>query len=229
MKQLFYAVIVLLSLSSCQKEGLETITRTMNVVNFSKLNLGSNFDINVKQGVTFSVTTTGRERDVNDLRADIQSGELKINYNNFIEKRKPVTVTITMPSLTQFEFTGNSRIDVSGFTETVVVNGNVNGNSKATIRMNAPEFKVDVSGNSDLTLTGQASKVDAKASGSSFIDTYAVPAIRGNTEASGNSKIKVFASADLFASASGNSHIYFKGNPGNKFFSESSNSKIIQE
>jgi Putative auto-transporter adhesin, head GIN domain len=229
MKHFFSAVIILLIFSSCQKEGVETITRTMNVVNFSKLNMGSNFDINVKQGTTFSVTATGRERDVNDLRADIQNGELQINYNNFIEQRKRVTVNITMPSLTQFEFTGNSRIDVGSFTEMVTVSGNVNGNSKATVRMSAPEFKLNVSGNSDLILNGQATKVDAKTSGNSFIDTYGVPAVLGYAQASGNSKIKVFASSDLFADASGNSYIYFKGNPGNKFFSESSNSKIIQE
>jgi hypothetical protein len=229
MKYVSSALIVLLFFTSCKKEGMETITRDMNVVNFSKLNLGSNFDINVKQGTAFSVTATGRERDVNDLRSSIQNGELKINYRNFIEKRKHVTVNIIMPSLTQFEFTGNSRINVNGFTETVKVNGNVNGNSKATVRINAPEFKLDVSGNSDLILTGQATRVEAKATGDSFIDTYAVPAQRGSTQASGNSKIKVFASAELFADASGSSHIYFKGNPGNKFFSESSNSKIIQE
>jgi Putative auto-transporter adhesin, head GIN domain len=229
MKFFFSAIMALFIFSSCQKVRLETITRDMNVVNFSKLNMGSDFDITIKQGAAFSVTATGRTRDVNDLRANIENGELKIKYNNFIEKRKRVTINITMPSLTKFEFTGNSRIDINGFTEAVTVRGNVNGNSKATVRMSAPEFALDVSGNSDLILSGQATRVEAKASGNSFIDTYAVTAQRGTTQASGNSKIKVFASQELFADASGNSHIYFKGNPGNKFFSESGNSKVVQE
>jgi hypothetical protein len=226
----FFAAFVMLNfLSSCQKEGLETITRTMNGTSFSKLNMSSNFDINVKQGATFSVTATGRERDVNDLRADIQNSEMKISYNNIVENHKRVTVNITMPSLIQFEFGGNSRIDVSGFTETIAVSGRINGNSKATVRMNTPTFKLDVSGNSELTVTGQATRVDGKVSGNSLIDAYAVPAVLGYTEASGNSKIRIFTSSDLFASASGNSFIYFKGNPGNRFFSESDNSKVIEQ
>jgi hypothetical protein len=229
MKFIISAIMALAMFSSCKKEGLETITRNMNVVNFSKLKMGSDFDINVKQGATFSVAATGRERDVNDLRADIQNGELNINFSSLLNNHKRVTINITMPSLTKFDFTGNSRIDVGSFTETVAVSGYVNGNSKATVRMTAPEFVLEVSGNSELVLTGQATKVKTKASGNSFIDTYAVPAQLGTAQASGNSKIKVFASQELFADASGNSHIYFKGNPGNRFFSETANSKIIQE
>jgi hypothetical protein len=229
MKNLFYAVIVLLSFSSCKKEGLGTTTRSIDLANFSKLYMGYNFDITVQQGNSYSIIASGSTKDVNDLRVNVQNGVLNISYNNYNENHKRVAINITMPSLVKFEIMGNSSINVSGFTETVGVNGTISGNTKATIRMSAPEFKLDVTGSSTLNLTGQAAKVYTTASGNSEINTYAVPALVGYTEASGNSKIKIFASADLFATANGNSFIYFKGNPGNKFFSESSNSKIIEE
>jgi hypothetical protein len=223
------AISMLFVLSSCEKEGLETISKNFTETGFTKLNLGSNFEITVTKGSPFNIKATGRERDVNDLRSKVENGEFNLSYQNYMERRQKVTVNITMPSLTKFQFNGNSRITVSGFTETSIVDGNVNGNSKANISMAAPEFKLDVSGNSELTLIGQSAKVEATVSGNSFLDTYNVPALLGKIVATGNSTIKVFASRDLFADASGGSHIYFKGNPGNRFFSETSDSKIIEE
>lgn len=223
------AISMLFLLSSCKKDGLETISKNITETGFTKLNLGSNFDITVKKGNSFEIKVTGRERDVNDLRSKVENDEFNLSYRNFMERRQKVTVNITMPSLIKFQFNGNSRTTVSGFTETTKVGGNINGNSKANISMSAPEFKLDVSGNSELNLIGQSAKVEAIVSGNSLLETYNVPALLAKIVATGNSKIKVFASEELFADASGNSRVYFKGNPGNRFFSETSNSKIIEE
>jgi Putative auto-transporter adhesin, head GIN domain len=230
MKQYFIAVAAAcLFFISCKKEGTEQTIREFAVTNFTELNMGSNLEINVIKGASFSVKAEGRQRDVDDMKAEVQNGELKIWFTDFRQKRERVKVNISMPSLVAFDFSGNTHIDINGFTEASEVEGKITGNSKATIQMNTTQFTLNVSGNSELTVRGQAQKVWVNASGNSYVNAYAVPSSFGRATATGNSKIKLYASQELFADASGNSFIYFKGNPGGKFFSESGNSQIIEE
>jgi hypothetical protein len=109
------------------------------------------------------------------------------------------------------------------------MHGIISGNTKATLNASAPNLKFEVSGNSELIVIGNAERVKANVSGNSFLNTYGVAAKNGEAVATSNSKIKIYTSIVLNASASDNSHIYFKGNPGDRFFAESVNSNIIEE
>ena len=230
MKQFFLAIAIsCLAFSACKKEGTEQATREFAVVNFSKLNMGSNLEINVIKASSFSVKAAGRMRDIDDMRTEVQNGELKIWFTDILQKRERVKVNISMPSLIRFNFDGNSKVTVSNFTEATDMQGFVSGNTKATLNASALNFKFNVSGNSELTVNGNAEWVKANVSGNSFLNTYGVAAKNGEAVATDNSKTKIYTSVSLNASASGNSHIYFKGNPGGRFFAESDNSKIIEE
>jgi hypothetical protein len=229
MKKLFTAIVVLLLLSSCKKESLEIATKEFNVSNFNKLNMGSNFQINVIKASSFSLKAEGRKRDIDDMKAEVQNGELKIRFTDIVQQRERVKVSISMPSLTLFNFDGNSRATVSNFTEATDIQGFVSGNTKVILNASALKFKFDLSGNSELTVNGNAEWVKANVSGNSFLNTYGVAAKNGEAVATDNSKIKIYTSISLNASSSSNSHIYFKGNPGGRFFAESGNSKIIEE
>jgi Putative auto-transporter adhesin, head GIN domain len=230
MKQYVMAVAaVCLFFISCKKEGKEQTTREFSASNFTKLNMGCNLEVNVIKSISFSVKAEGRLRDVDDMKAEVQNGELKIWFTDVMQKRERVKVTISMPSLTRFDFNGNSRVTVSNFTETTDMAGMITGNTKATVNANAPKFKLEVSGNSELTVNGSAENVYANVSGNSLLNAYGVPAKGGEVIATGNSKIKIYTSVYLNASANGNSYIFFKGNPGGRFFGEFDNSKIIEE
>jgi hypothetical protein len=191
--------------------------------------MGSNLEINVIKASSFSVQAEGRLSDIDDMKADVQNGELKIWFTDILQNRDRVKVKISMPSLIRFNFDGNSRVSVSNFTETIDMQGIISGNTKVTLNVNAPNFNFDLSGNSELTVNGSAEWVKAYVSGNSLLNTYGVSAKSGEAVSTDNSKIKIYTSISLNASASGNSHIYFKGNPGGRFFAESGNSKIIEE
>lgn len=230
MKQFFLAIAIsCLAFSAFKKDGTEQATREFAVASFSKLNMGSNLEINVIKASSSSVKAAGLMRDIDDMRAEVQNGELKIWFTDIVQQRERVKVSITMPSLTRFNFDGNSRVTVNNFTEATDMQGFVSGNTKVILNASAPNLKFDVSGNSELTVNGNAEWIRANVSGNSFLNTYGVAAKSGEAAATDNSKMKIYTSISLNASASGNSHIYFKGNPGGRFFAESDNSKIIEE
>ena len=73
MKKLFLSgisglMLVMVSLTAFAQES-----RSFSVSGFSKLEMGSAFKIDVKQGNKYSVTTSGRSEDLNDLEANVMA------------------------------------------------------------------------------------------------------------------------------------------------------------
>jgi hypothetical protein len=61
------------------------------------------------------------------------------------------------------------------------------------------------------------------------MEAYGVTATEVDISATGNSKAYVSPLHVFFAEATGNSHVYYKGNPGTTHFETSGNGKIIKE
>ena len=77
----------------------------------------------------------------------------------------------------------------------------------------AGDARFDVSGASQVTLSGSAGDVTIGASGASQLDLSAFSVDDADVEASGASKVTVNASGKLDADASGASHVYYLGSP----------------
>jgi hypothetical protein len=229
MKQLLIAILGLLLFSSCKKERQETIVRSLNVSGYNKLNLSGNYEVIVHKGSAFSVRVLGRDKDINELKAEVLGGELRLVYNTIRPDRDRVNVTITMPSLIGFKFAGKCLVDVNGFSENSEVTGTMSENTKGTINISAPKLALDVSGNAELILKGNAETVEITGSDQAIFNSYDVPAKMGLAIASGSASLKIFTSIVINAAANHNSRIFYKGNPGSQFLAESENAKIIAE
>lgn len=229
MKQLFAAILGLLLFSACKKERQETITKNLSVSGFNKLNVSGDFEVTVLKSTAFNVKVSGRDIDINELKAEVLGGELKLVYNTIRPDRDRVNITITLPSLIGFQFAGKCLVDAKGFAENADVTGTMSDNTKGTINISAPKLKLVVSGNAELILKGNAETVEATVSEQAIFNAYEVPAKIGLAIASGSASLKIFTSIVINAAANNNSRIYFKGNPGNKFITELENAKIIEE
>jgi hypothetical protein len=229
MKALFASFIALILFSSCKKERIGPVSRDYTVSNFNKLHLTGDFELVATKGTVFSIKAIGRSKDVNDLRVIVEAGKLRILYNTVASDRQRVIVKITMPSLVEFQLNEKCLASIRGFDETAEVTGSISGSTKANVTMNVPIFKLNVIGNADLTLSGNAESVEATVSDSGIFNSYAVPAKFGRAIAADLATIRIFSSVVLNASANARSRIYFKGNPGDKFLAELDNARIIEE
>ncbi|SKC13678.1 GIN domain-containing protein [Dyadobacter psychrophilus] len=205
----FAALLTLaLSLTASAQE-----TRNFNLSNFDKLSMGSAFRIEVKQGSKYSISTSGRAEDLDDLEATIKGDALHLGYkgNGWNKNRKTVNVSITMPALEAVDFSGACKANVAPFSGVKNMDIEVSGASQVNMEFSAPKVTVELSGASSLTLTGQGDVLNGEISGASSFKGRDFSAKTVNIDASGASSAAVAASAALHADASGASSIRYSG------------------
>lgn len=221
MKNLLTLCLIIFTVTACsfnvtscsaQSKGPER-TRPLKVSDFSKLDMGSAFKINVEQGSSYRVTVTGKEDDLDDLEYGVSRGKLHIGYknNSWTKNRQSIQVEITMPNLDGVDFSGACNAKVKGFRNGRGMAINVSGASRVEMDFSADKVFVDLSGASRLTLMGRGENLEGEMSGASTFDGKDFPVKEANIEASGASNASVVASSALQADASGASSIRYSG------------------
>lgn len=210
MKSFIFASLVCffaLTFASAQE-----VSRTFNVSGFTKLDLGSAFKIDVKQGSNYQVIVTGKANDLDDLEYGVTRSTLRIGYKNngWRKSRENVRVSITMPSLDGVDFSGASTASVRGF-EGGSMSVAVSGASRVEMNFSAKNVELDLSGASRVMFIGQATSLEGEISGASEFNGKQFPAQKVNLNASGASSASVIANSSLQVDASGASRISYAG------------------
>jgi hypothetical protein len=227
--QLFLTMAILLATLSFN--AIAQSNRNFTVTGFNKLSMGSAFKIEVKQGSNFSVATSGREEDLEDLEATVKNGTLHLGYKNngWNKNRKTVNVNITMPALAGVDFSGASKANVASFSGVKSMEIEVSGASQVTMACSAPKVSVDLSGASSLSLSGQGDVLSGEVSGASSFKGREFSAKTVSIDASGASSAAIVASATVNAEASGASSIRYSGGAKDVHSSTSGASSIKRE
>lgn len=208
MKRLF---TLLLLISTCG--FAQDVKRYFKVKDFEKLDMGSAFIITVTKSNAYNVEVRGREQDVKEIICRVNGNTLELSYPSSwgsSKNRKEVYVTITMPKLTEAEFSGASKSTISGFSSDKL-SINISGASVSNFKVNAKALSIDCSGASSLTLIGSGQSIDADVSGASNVNTLDYKVATANIDASGASDIKLFVTSKIVADASGASSVRYKG------------------
>lgn len=189
------------TLSSCyenQDPGpLQQQEKEYNVADFDRLEIGDALNVTVSQGAGFSVNVNGDRRNIDDLEVQTIGSSLRMKFNNNGRpdvRQHPTYITIVMPTLSGVLFSGAVSSTISGF---VMEN----------------KFDVELSGASQLDITGSATHIDANLSGASKLYSFGFETQSADIQASGASKAEVMATQSLKATASGASKIRYRGNP----------------
>lgn len=222
MKNLFLFTLVILVLASgCRGFGKRErgsghiISDARSATGFNSIDVSGAIDVYVRQDSTTSVKV---EADDNLLQyVDVYTNNstlvIKTRRGMWIRPTNKIKVYVSNPFYTEFEVSGASSIrsetEISS-NETLRVD--LSGDSDAKLEFNAPRVSVDLSGASNLTIRGKTKDFKAGASGASEIRCFDLLTENTEVEASGASSAEVYASVKLAGSASGASHIKYKGN-----------------
>ncbi|WP_229311152.1 head GIN domain-containing protein [Larkinella soli] len=188
-------------------------SRTFSVSNFDKLDLGSAFVINVRQGSGYKVVASGRPADLDDLESRVTGGKLSIRYKDktWNRNRQRVTIDITMPTVSAIDFGGASRSTVTGFRNLKELAIEISGASSSTIEVDAERVLVDLSGASTINLNGQAKRLEGEVSGATSLRAYDLKLASAAVDVSGASNARLTVSDRLEAQASGASSVTYRG------------------
>jgi hypothetical protein len=195
------------------------VTKKFKVANFKSIEIGSAFEIHVHKGNVYSVSITGREKDFEDLEVTSSGGKLEIEYESnwnwgWSNNRSKMVVNITLPRLESGEFTGACKVDLSGFSDEEEMNLSFSGAAKGAVEgLRTDKLKIELSGASDLKITGQSDYLKVDASGASHLRALEFISRNVDVEASGASSAQLHVQKTLQVDASGASHVKYKGRP----------------
>jgi hypothetical protein len=174
----------------------DLVTKSFGYQDFSAIDAGYGFGLEVTHSPAYSISVTVDDNVVDKLVLKKEGDKLIIGLEPGSYSNMNLMAQITMPSLTDLEFSGGSHGDVSGFISVNEFNLDLSGGSWVTMVGSADDLKIEASGGSRLFLTDfSADNVDAKLSGGSHGSIYA--SNRLDADLSGGSHLDYYGDPDL--------------------------------
>ena len=167
-----------------------TVTQTRAVARFTGLDLTGSNNVTVIVGGPQSVVVHSDSNLVNHVTTGVVAGTLVIGDTGGFTTRTPMSVDVTVPSLTALNLSGEGQVSVTG--------------------ISAPQPTVTVSGSGLLSAAGTVTRLAVTLSGDGQAQ---LTASEVHAVVSGWGLIQVTATRSLDAAVPGGGAIIYSGNP----------------
>jgi RNA polymerase sigma factor (sigma-70 family) len=190
-------------------------TEERKVKDFTSVDAGSAFQVEIQQGNTFRVAVTADDNLFPYIKTDKKGSALRISLEAEHKSVQAHTlkVAVTMPALDGVHLSGASRATVKGFPPAKAFRVEVSGASSLEGEARADKVTVDASGASRVTLKGAAKDVRLTANGASSLRLAEFTADRAVVDVNGASRADIEVKEHLDYTLSGASHLSYRGNP----------------
>jgi len=167
--------------------------QTRAVPGFSSLDLAGSNNVTIVVGAPQSVVVRADSNLIDHVTTQVVAGTLVIGDTGNFTTRTPMSVDVSVPSLTALSLSGDGQISVTG--------------------VNAPQLTVTVSGSGLLSAAGTVTRLDVTISGDGQAQLGQLTARDVQAVVSGSGLIQVTATASLDAAVPGSGSIVYSGNP----------------
>jgi len=184
--------------------GKDRVEETHNITDFNKIRVTGVYELDVEVGEDFSVFTSGKHKDVEDMKvylkgstlvlAQNEDGDKNINWNGRKKKNNSgIRAVITLPSLKALDITGIGSGEIKS--------------------IESDRLDVEVAGISDMELFGSCGTLDVDMAGLGEIRAEELECDNVDVDLAGMGEISVYASKSVSADAAGMGNIEVYGNP----------------
>jgi len=168
-------------------------TQTRTVASFTSLDLAGSNNVTITVGKPQSVVVHANSNLINHVTTDVVAGTLVIGDTGSFTASGPMSVDVSVPSLTALSLSGSGQISATG--------------------ISTPQLTVTISGSGQLSAAGTATRLDATINGSGKAQLSQLTARDVQAVISGSGLIQVTATASLDAAVPGSGTIIYGGNP----------------
>jgi phage shock protein PspC (stress-responsive transcriptional regulator) len=173
-----------------------TYIKEFQARDFTGVDLGGAYAVEIRQGAEFSVRADGEEEDVDNLKVLVRNGLLRVErpteFRLFNGRSKRIGLVITMPTLTRLELSGANKTRVSGFSDNNgKVQVDVSGASTTEMDLRVRQLDLEITGASKMLLRGQVEELNAKLAGACKLDATGMQIATADVEASGASRAQL--------------------------------------
>lgn len=199
------------------------------VSDFSKIDLGLEGKVQIRQGASFSVVVEAQGNLMELIETKVDGSTLVITSKSNIGNAKELHYFITMPKLSGLEVSGSGEVDVLDVFSPEDMDIDISGAGQVKANLIAESISADISGSGYLKLDGSADAFDGDISGAGEIKAanLAAKEVRIEISGSGSAEIQALEALDLDLSGSG--EVKYKGNLPPKFTQDISGSGKVSK
>jgi hypothetical protein len=169
------------------------VTQTRSVASFTSLDLSGSNNVTVIVGRPQSVVVRADSNLINHVTTGVVAGTLVIGDTGSFTASGPMSVDVSVPSLTALSLSGSGQISVTG--------------------ISTPQLTVTVSGSGLVSAAGTVTRLDVTINGSGAARLSQLTARDAHAVVSGSGLIQVTATTSLDAAVPGSGTIIYSGNP----------------
>lgn len=227
---LFFALLLLASCRHVTGSG-NIISEKKGVENFTAIDAGSAFAVEVKIGSPLSVLIEADDNLMKYIEAKVEGNTLKLHSKNGLSITDGhFKAYVTVPALDNIESSGAATVNVlDELKNSKRIWLHASGAGKITAQVDAPEINVESSGAANIKLSGKTKDISAHASGAAGIQAAELQSENAVAHASGAANVHVYASVKVTGDASGAGKVYYKGGATNVAVDESGAGKVKKE
>ena len=187
------AMLVAAAVLAGSAEAGETVSRTYELRDFSAIEIGGAYELDVSVGGDYSVRLDGPEDEMARAEVAVEDGALVLSSRKHRGDRDGVRASVTMPAL--------DRLSVSG-----VVDADIRG-------VDAGAFKITLSGVGEVDIQGRCHALHARVSGVGELDAKSLECATADVSLSGMGEASIYAREAAKAEVSGMGEINIHGSP----------------
>jgi phage-related protein len=168
-------MIIVVMLTGCvapiiKKDAGPTTNREYNFTDFTSIEIGDAFKLEVIPADTFSISINANENTLDHIDVSKIGNKLKIDMDNlFFSFTRSPRVKITMPELRGLYLSGSSEGNVTGFKSSQDFDLTLSGASELNMDMETGDLVCEISGASEVIGYLKATSSDIVVSGASKI------------------------------------------------------------
>lgn len=209
-----------------------TITAYRVHSGYTRVNVSRGLKVNYKIGSTDTIRLDVSEGYMPYVQTRVDGGTLILTVDDNVDIGRMLekTILITVPNLNGIELSGGSAFSGTDTLRPTDFQLAASGASQCTVACVSQHVFVSSSGASAWKLGGQATSLTIRsASGASIIRAFGLPVDNVSLTLSGASRLETTVSTSITGSASGESIITYRGQPGQIDVSTSGGSTVRPE
>ncbi len=203
----------------------QTATEVRSVDEFSAINAGSIFKIELTQNEVNFLEIETEEKFLKNIETEVKKGVLHLNFKGST-RNATIIARITSPEIDKITLSGASSLKGLSVIESADLEMNLSGATSAELSVITETLKTNLSGASNLRIDGATAHHSANVSGASQLRAMDLETETTVVRTSGASNARVMAKEYLEANASGTSSIRFDHQPASQKFTTSGMASI---
>ncbi len=196
---LFYLLFAFgMSLTSCSVDSIkasDTIVSEERVVSgFNEVDVSSDMEVIIKQGAEQSVRVTTSDNIIKNVTTRVSNGRLTARLSGNIRRLNELKIEITIPTISRLQLSADSFGSCTGFE-------------------NLDTFRLNVSSDAFIMLSGSANSMNIDASSDGKIEAFDFTTNTCNVNCSSDASVSITCLQELTGSISSDAVVFYKGNP----------------